>query len=166
MSEKVLGIVKVARPYWGWNIFEWSSFIHEQLVFTSDRVLVIRKWSEYMGGGVGATDVIDGLTGVAFDAIKTSESKRRMLERERHVRTLEELLRADKHNFAIPNSEIRKIELKSRFRFHITTNKEKHKWYASPHPYSTTEKGKEIKYPADYENMLRPTFGDKLSVKK
>jgi hypothetical protein len=165
LSEKVLGAIKVNRPYWGWNIFEWSSIINEELVFTSDRVLVIRKWSEYVGGSVGATDVVTALMGAVSDAIETSESKRRMWEREKQIRTLKELLKADKNNYAIPNTAIQKIEIKSRKRFHITTTNEKHKWYLTPKKTEWTKSSihEDVR---NLENILRPIFGDKLSVKK
>jgi len=67
------------------------------LVITSDRILVIRKWVKYP----------------SFR--KNVESKRQMLEREKQVKTLEELLRASNHICTIRNSEITKVELKKRF---------------------------------------------------
>lgn len=160
MKDEILGMIEVWRPYWGWNPFEWSSLIHEQLIFTSDRMLVIRKWSESRGGSAGITDPVAALIGGISDAIDTRESKRKWSEREKQAKTLEDLLRTSKHNFAVPNPEIRQLELKRGFRFHITTKRKKLKWYA------LVEREKKISYPGDYEKILRPIFGDKLYVKK
>ena len=71
-------------------------------------------------------------------------------------------------SFAIPNSEITKVELKKRPSAHlmidlnIITDKKKCKWlFHSP----DIEKKKDVEFES-YENMFRSVFGDKLSVKK
>jgi len=77
----------------------------------------------------------------------------------------------------IPNSEITKVELKKSWlsgaKIHITTTKKKYKWHIKPTTAHTRAEGlltkskllmkAKLEY---YENMLRPIFGDKLSVKK
>jgi len=149
MSEKVLGIIRVNRP-------AFARTITETLFFTPDRVIVART-----SGGFGG--MLFGVIGAGIEAAITAR-KGKKKEKEYLELSLESVLKADKNNFAIPNSEVTKIELKSRRRFHITTSKKKHEWYAGP--ILPEEKGKKVRYPEDYEDILRPVFGDKLSVKK
>ena len=165
MSEDILGIIKVDRPR------KWSgSSIHEVLIITSHRVLAIRKWVEHKGSAIGVSDIFDGLILSVLDAIKTAQSKKKMAEREKQAKTLEELLKTHRDNFAIANSEIIEVELKGRSAHKwwgkrgiitIKTKKKKYTWsYGSLIPDK-----KDVKL-EDCENMLRPVFEDKLSVKK
>ncbi len=76
--------------------------------------------------------------------------------------------RAHACNFAIPNSEVAKVELKSRMRLNIKTSKKEHKWYGGglSRGLVLPEREGKLQYPEDYENILRPIFGDRLIVKK
>ena len=170
MSEKALAIIGVNRP-------AFMRTIMETLVFTPDRVIVARTGKDLMVGGV-----IGGAVGAGVEAvIKARKKKTKEQEWKERVKIffelpLEDILKADKHNFAIPNSEITKVERKSRLRFHITTSKKKYKWYSGvvisdpkmvasgDIPWETDWKDPRLF--EDYENVLRPIFGDKLSVKK
>lgn len=157
MSEKVLGVLQVVKP-------DWGGLIHEEIVVTSDRMLVIRKWKEHMGSGVGATNIFDALILGAIDAYETSESKRKMRKRGKQANTLEELLKADKNNVAIPNSIITEVRLKKRRglpSLNVVINKKKYGWTLEG--LNNQKKGVKIE---DYETILRPVFGDKLFVKE
>ena len=71
----------------------------------------------------------------------------------------------------IPNSEITKVELKKSWlsgaKIQITTTKEKYKWHIKPTTAQARTQGRFPKAKLEhYENILRPVFGDKLSVKK
>ena len=84
------------------------------------------------------------------------------------------ILKADEK--VVPNSEIRKVELKlyppylltlweliffPRIRLSIVTREREYKWLViGPFPEKNDVKLE------DYENMLRPIFGDRLTVKK
>jgi hypothetical protein len=115
---------------------------------------------EYQQGGL-----------LAWTIDKSAESKVKMLERERQAKTLDELFDADERNFAIPYSEITKVELEKKWngtKLDIITNKKKHKWNVhgiipEKSPNFPLHRSWKLE---DYENMLRPVFGDKLSVKK
>jgi hypothetical protein len=86
---------------------------------------------------------------------------------------LETFMKTDKNRFSLAKSEIIRIELSklkstSRdfplVRLAILTNKEEIEWDAE----GLTIPRKRIGFSSfeDYENTLRPVFGDKLSVKK
>ncbi|UCB60990.1 MAG: hypothetical protein JSW72_02745 [Candidatus Bathyarchaeota archaeon] len=166
MDEKVLCELQVAKSSWG-------KIIHEKLIVTPNRTFVIRGWEHHMQAGAyaGSTDIVSAIFALAegaIDAHSTAQSKKNMREREKHADTPEKLLKTDKNNFALLNSEIKQIELKKFLRvtrIHITTQRKKYKW--NLHTY--TPKGIKTSIAAelnDYENMLRPVFRDKLSVKK
>ena len=104
-----------------------------------------------LGGAVG------GVVGAVLDARKAKKK-----DEEQRELSLEDILKADKNNFAIPNSDITEVELKRYVRgtkIEIETSKKygKTKWYADGAWKDVGEK---------HENMLRPIFGDRLSVKK
>ena len=79
----------------------------------------------------------------------------------------DEILKADEHNFAIPNSEIIKIELKYgwwnvKAELNVATSNKKYQCFLKDIP-SKAEKKRRAEH---CENILRPIFRDKLSVKK
>ena len=168
MSGKVLGILRAKR-----SVFSIPPYVHEFLLFTPEMVVVVRQSTKllpYPTAGVH-TNVI----GMLVEFLKTMR--------------IEEILRSDKHNFAIANSEIKTVELtkwvlprgffemevyprgatgsdvvkleKSHgwIEFSIITSKKKYQWKDLEIP----EK-KHVEF-EDCENMLRPVFGDKLSVR-
>lgn len=142
LSEEVLGIMRVFRS-------GWSGTIHEELFLTTDRVIVARS---------GKGGELFGAIGAAvqwFRGRKKGEKLEKLI--------LEDVLKADKNNFAIPNSEIREVKLKKFGRgakIHILTNKKKHEWYAGGIP------DKEKVKLEDYESILQRAFPEKLSVSK
>jgi len=150
MSEKVFGIIKVNRGN-----------TRETLFLTPDRVIVARTSGGFGGmfGGIGAV---------------ISEYKGKKKEKEYLELSPESVLTADKKNFAIPKSEITKVELKKR-RFgkelNIATSKKKYEWsdkIYEEHKWNVAgliPEKKDAKL-EDYEDILRPIFGEKLSVKK
>ena len=149
MSEKVLGIIRVFRP-------AFARQIYEDLFLTPDRVIVART-----SGGIGG--MLFGAVGGAIEGV-ISAYREKKKEKGYLELPLEDVLKADKNNFAIPKSEITKVELKKFGRgakINIITSKKKHKWYAAG--LIPEKKGVKLE---DYENILRPVFGDKLSVKK
>ncbi|MDH5449023.1 MAG: hypothetical protein OEY24_03430 [Candidatus Bathyarchaeota archaeon] len=164
MSEKVLCVLQVAKP-------AWSRIIHEKLIITPNRTFVVRGWEEHKHAGTyaGSTDIVSLIFGLAegvSDAHKTAKSKKKMRERERYVNTPEKLLKADKSNFAISNSDINEVRLKKNvFRTisinFFTKDKKKFGWYLK----GLNDKTKDVKL-EECENILRLIFGDKLSVKK
>lgn len=164
MSEKVLGILRAKR----W-VFSIRPYVSEFLLFTLDRLIVVRQSAKLPYYTLGATHT--DATGILAELLKTVK--------------VEEILKSDKHNFAIPNSEITKIELtkscgeadavyprgytgsnidKLRWslkwiNLDVITSRKKYKWNDLDIP---EKKDVELE---DYENMLRPVFDDKLSVK-
>ena len=135
--------------------------IPEVLFLMPDRLIVARASSEEFGGTM-------------FDAISAELP-------------LEDILKTDKHNYAIPNSEIIKVKLKKQWlvgavELRIEASKKKQKWIGwgavAPIKGMKFEDFKDILPPRkmiakkkkgkleDYEDILRPVFGDKLSVKK
>lgn len=147
MNEKVSRTISVFRP-------AFMRQISEILFFTSARTIVARAGS----GGIG---MMFGAVGATAEAVITAR-KVKKIEKEHHKFSVEDILKADKNNYGIPNSEIEKVELKKFGRgakLHIKTRKKygKTKWYARGAWKDVGEK---------YENMLRPIFGDRLSVKK
>ena len=85
----------------------------------------------------GSGGVMFGAIGAIYDSITTTKKADKILEL-----PLEDVLKA---------------------------HKDKHKWYGgglSRGLILPETKEKKVRYPEDYENMLRPIFGDRLSVKK
>lgn len=143
MSEEVLGVIGVMRP-------AFARTIYETLFFTPDRVIVART-----SGGLGA---VFGGIGAGIDAYRGGKKAEELGKL-----SMESVLTADKHNYAVSNSEITKVELRKKWtgiKINIETKDETGKWTCIGIP----EK-KKVKI-EDYENILRPVFGDKLSVKK
>ena len=87
-----------------------------------------------------------------------------MHERERQAKTLEQLA-SIVDNLVIPNSKITKAELRKGLlggkSIKIITNHSELKYAL----VGLNNRKKGVKF-EDYESVLRPVFGDKLSVKK
>jgi hypothetical protein len=168
MSGKVLGILRAKR-----SVFSIPPYVHEFLLFTPERVVVVRQSAKlfpYPTAGAYAN-----VSDMLVELLKTMK--------------IEDVLRSDKHNFAISISEITKVELtkwviprgffemevyprgatgsdvdkleKSHgwIELSIITSKKKYQWKDLEIP-----KKKPVEF-EDYRNMLRPIFGDKLSVR-
>ena len=168
MSGKVLGILRAKR-----SVFSIPPYVHEFLLFTPERVIVVRQSTKLfpyltVGAHADASDMF-------VEFLKTMK--------------VEDVLRSDKRNFAIPHSEITKVELtkwvvprgffemevyprgatgsdvvkleKSHgwIELSIITSKKKYQWKDLEIP----EK-KHVEF-EDCQNMPRPVFGDKLSVR-
>jgi len=168
VSGKVSGILRAKR-----SVFSIPPTVHEFLLFTPERVVVARKSTglyPYPTAGVHAN-----VSDLLVEFLKTMK--------------VEDVLRSDKRNFAIPLSEIKKVELtkwviprgffemevyprgatgsdvdkleKSHgwVELSIITSEKKYQWKDLEIPEKKpTEFG-------DCQNMLRPIFGDKLSVR-
>jgi len=143
MSEEVLGIIQVLKT--GFRSANQILFV------TPDRVIVARK--------SGASGGLFGVIGIAIQASKGKKREKEYLEL-----SPEDVLKADKKNFALPNSEIREVELKcgggNLVELKIITSEKKHKWLVLPFEVKKEQRTE------DCENILRPVFGDRLSVKK
>lgn len=144
MSKKVLGIFKARR-----FVFSIPPYVSELLLFSQDRVVVIRRVSK-----------------PSFLAASPHTEKSAILAEFLKTMDVGNILRSDKHNFAIPNSEITKVELKKSYidmdtwlDFSILTSKQRYKWNALNLPQ---KKDAELR---DYEGILRPIFGDRLAVR-
>lgn len=159
MSEEVLGIIKVVR------LGMLPSVIIENLIFTSDRVIVARLSTQsYTAWSPTDLGLLFGSVQAIGNIIQAAQAEKREKE---HVKTyLESILKEDKRNYAIPNSEIEKVELKKSwgsYKLHITTRKKKHEWSIYLKDLKNQAKAVILE---DCENVLRSAFGDKLSVKK
>ncbi len=150
MSEKVLYTINLNRP-------AFARMVRETLFVTPDRLIVAKT----SGKGFG---VMFGAGGALYDQLVTEKKAKEKGEKLAEI-SPEDILKSDENNYAIPNADIQKIEVKSRARFHITTTKKKHKWYllAKKMEWTKTSIHEDIE---NLENILRPIFGDKLSVKK
>jgi hypothetical protein len=141
--EEILGIVKVVRTG-----FSFPS-INEELFITTDRVIVAR---------IGKGGELFGAIGSAVQWFRT-RGKGEKLEK----LPLDDILKADKNNFAIPRAEIRKVELKKFGRgakVNIQASKKEYKWYAGGIP------DKESAELEDYETVLKSAFPENLRVSK
>jgi hypothetical protein len=126
---------------------------HEDLFLTKDKVIIAR-----LGGG--RQYIIGGIVmGILID------------EKDKEVRKIsaEDILKADKNNYAIPYSEITKVELKKNHgivSFQIQTKEKKRNWYAlGIHEKDGAEDKDVIKLQLfDFEKRLRPILGGKLSI--
>jgi len=140
VSERVLGIISVFRRFFG------RGTVLEELYLTADMVIVAR-----IGGG----SLLIWPLATWFRVGKKEEKLAEL--------SVEELLKADKNNFAIYNSEIRKVELKKHgleVEINIITNEKKYEWHVRGSP---RKKNAKIE---DYEKILELVFPDKLSVSK
>ncbi len=177
-GEKLLGCIRAE-----------GSRGREVLAFTPNRVFVARLPTGAIFGGGYSEDAI----GIAFAVIDLLSVLSNGGKTEGSVATnLEEFLKADKTKIVISNSEIREVELRSWRKastLSIMTSKRKYErvdetnvgyeWNPSKKKYERKDKiyigyqwnvaglipeKKDVKL-EDYENILRPVFGDKLSVK-
>ncbi|MCW4052686.1 MAG: hypothetical protein NWE78_05725 [Candidatus Bathyarchaeota archaeon] len=153
MSEEASGLIRVLRSGFMRNI-------NETLFITPDRVIVARTSAGkggFLFGGLGA-----GIE-TAYTMSKAEKKTKELLEI-----SPDSILTADKNNYAIPSSEITRIDLWKKLggiRIRIeTSDKRTPKWVGmGTHPKTSPKKGFKI---GDYENILRPVFGEKLFVKK
>lgn len=179
MSEKVSGIIiSIKRRKWG------GETVNDGLLITPDRVIVARLPEVTLsGGGHSGSIVLDIIESVRRERAheRTKREFEEAVERLKFSK-VEDILQDNNHNFAIPNSEITKVELKKLYlpftkklrgaQIVIVTNKEKFKWGVSSPTLicaSVSTKIDEEEVPRlveDCENILRRVFGDKLSVKK
>ena len=151
-GEKLLGCIRATGPRG-----------REVLVFTPNSLFVARLSTRGIFGVNRGEDAI-GIAMLFIDMLWDSHTRRK--SEERLMANLEELLKADKSKFVIPTSEIREVELKKRPSVHLLCDLKiitygKHEWCVE----GLIPEKKDVKL-EDYENMLRPVFGDKLSVKK
>jgi len=157
VSEEVLGVVRAYRP-------ALARIIHETLYFTPDRTIVARL-SGGKGGVIGG--LLGGAVGGAIGGVLQQREAKKKEEQYSKV-SLESILKADKNNYAIPNSEITEVELKKSgkgTKLNIKTS-QKHgksmygetKWHVFEGAWKDVGQR--------YENMLRPIFKDRLIVKK
>jgi hypothetical protein len=145
IMNEVLGIIGVRRTG-GWTV----SQIFEALCLMDDKVIVTRTAK---GGAFGWG------VGDAIAAWYKADSQEQKLESV----TAEQLLKANENNYDIPYSKIKKVELK-KFGLgafiNIITDEKKYRWAARGIPG--------FKHPRieDFEKILRPVFGDRLTVSK
>jgi len=140
MAEEILGVIENALT---WN-YKYNIFL------TPNRIVVakIRGPSDdlsYLFGGVVA--------GIVADKLLKPEEKRR--EKLKHL-SAEEILKADKSNFAIPYSEIVRVEMKhfgTRRIMKILTNTKEHKFNLFPRDRFD-----------EHVNLVHSIIPDKLSV--
>lgn len=168
MREKLLGIIKAKR-----SVFSIPPHVREFLLFTPERVVVARQTPRlfpYLTAGT-RTEVAS----TTAELLKTRE--------------VETILQTSKHNFALQHSQISKAVLtkwvspRGFFEMEvyprgstasdvvnlekswgwtelgIITSEKKYKWSDLEIPEKESAEFK------DYENMLRPVFGDKLSAR-
>ena len=163
-----MGILRAKR-----SVFSIPPYVHEFLLFTPERVVVVRQSTKlfpYRTAGAHAN-----VSDMFVEFLKTID--------------VEDVLRSDKRNFATLHSEITKVELtkwvlprgffemevyprgatgsdvvkleKSHgwIELSIITSEKKYTWKDVEIP-----KKKSVEF-EDCQNMLRPVFGDKLSVR-
>jgi hypothetical protein len=150
MSEEVLFAMKVYRAAFGWGQ------IFENVYFTIDRTVVARTSSKKVG-------LLFGLIGAGIDGALQQREDKKKGELYRKS-SLDDIIKDNWNNYAIPNSEITAVELKKYFRnikFNIKTSKKysykETKWFTG----DTWQEAGEV-----YEHMLRPIFKDRLIVEK
>ena len=88
------------------------------------------------GGGRQSLELkIKSLIKQGFYQLSREEAIRKLAEKEeliaKPIRSLDDVLKADEHNYAIHNFEIEEVEFKKSwgtYNLHITTSKKKHKW--------------------------------------
>ncbi len=153
MSEDVLGVIKVLRP-------ALMRQILETVYFTPDRTVVART-----SGGKGG--ILFGAVGGVIEGFLMYEEAKKKGEQYSKL-SLDDVLKADKNNYAILNSEITEVELKKFGRgtkLNIKTSvKHGSSMYGETNWYVAEGGWKEVG--EKMENMLRPIFKDRLIVKK
>jgi hypothetical protein len=148
LSEEVVGVVPVIRS-------AFMRIITETLYFTAERTVVAKT-----SGGKSSM-----LLGAVGGVLQYQEAKKK--GEQYSQLSLEDILKADKSNYAIPTSEVTEVELKkygkvAKINFKTTTQHGKTlygetKWQTLEPWKDTGEK---------LENMLRSIFKDRLIVKK
>ena len=163
MSEKVLGYVGIG----------------EILFLTSDRVIVGKAQEAAVEEKMKKTMKkkkkrfsFGSLFGAAGGAVEGAVDVYKAKKKQEEVgdpyapylkMSPEDLLKAGKDNYAIPNSKITKVELKilsDTQELNIITDEKEYRWrgwVVWVDPRKTLE---------DYEDLLRLAFPDKLSIKK
>jgi hypothetical protein len=146
MSERVLGIRSVLR-------FVWFGFrtIFEELCFTPDKVIVARTGTVYGRGGVLA-------------AYQATEKAKEFTES-----SAEEILKTDMNNFVIPNSEIKKVELRKFVRgsrINVITNYKKYGWFARGIPLKKVRQSKLMEGYCDQFSQIDYLFQNKYCAHK
>ena len=164
MDEEFLGVIPVFRG--------GLTSVYELLYFTPDGMIVARTRSSQgvpTGALFGAVGI---LTEVAIRGIIESKKKKEPQEL-----SVEQILKAHKRNYMIPNSDITRVELKIRgilrniVGIKVVTSKKygKTDWQVLGTWKIDVGKDK-VKWKdaciEKCENMLRPIFGDRLSVVK
>ena len=121
MSEKVLGVLNA------WRTGGWRGGMHHRvLIFTENRLIVAETgdkkgtFARLMGGAFGG--VVGGVGGLMYDAKRAKEAGEKLVEL-----SVEDILKANKKNFAIDNSEVVRVELK-KARLRIETSVKKQDW--------------------------------------
>lgn len=100
----------------------------QTLIFTEHRIIVAKR-----GGGLAGTlgifgGAITAVAGAAYDSHRASKKGEELGKL-----SVESILKADKKNFAIDNSELVKIELK-KYAMKVETQKKKYKFIAEGIP--------------------------------
>lgn len=153
MSEKVLGAINV----WGSGLFGMK---HQTLFFTEKRIVVAKR-----GGGLAGTlgifgGAVTAVAGAAYDSHRAGKKGEELVEL-----SVESILKADKKNFAIDNSELVKVELK-KLAMKVETKKKKYKFIAEGIPGMKPKsrwKGIPVE---EYVNVLKQCISpEKLVIK-
>ena len=144
-EEEVLNVINVNRPnYWG-RIFE-------TLYFTADRTIVARTSSQKVG-------MLFGVVGAGIDtALQQHEDERKRAQYRKS--SLDDIVKANKNNYVIPNSDVTAVELSKYYRntklvIRTAKNYGKTEWYLG-------EQWKDVG--ETNAKLLRPIFKDKLIV--
>ena len=154
-GERILGVQSLQLPRFG------GGGSDEMMFVTTDRLIIARirntkkQWHLFFG-----------MAGSLHDSLVTEKKRKakdEKLSKKMVNQNPEDILKADKNNYAISNVDIQKIEIRKGL-FQIKTIKKKHKWIIIP-----TERGwTKTSYKQDVrklEIILRPILGEKLSVK-
>lgn len=109
---------------------------------------------------------VGGVIGIALDVLEAKKKKNRERHEAKEYRelSLEEVLKANKNNYAIPNSDITEVVLKKLWRGAQIEIKTSKKYGKTLWGVDVVGSWKDVG--EKYENMLRPIFGDRLVVKK
>ncbi len=145
MSEHILGIISAMKR----DGFTKQTF--EELCFTTQRVIVVRT---------GKASIWWGSLG-AIQQWHQAKQKAKELANLSPSLQPDELLKADLDNFAIPNPEIKKIQLKKFGRgatIKIDTGLAEYKWFVRGIP------GKEQTTIEDCKRILQTALPEKLET--
>jgi len=167
MSEKVLGIIPVYRS-------TWTTVQNVVLYFTLDKTIVTHPLasarthsSEAALFGVAGI-LIDAAARAAVRAIRNKKEERK-IEKPLEI-SVEEILKVNKNNYMIPNSDVTRVELKIATRHlrkgfaHVSLNFKTNKKYGKTEWHVQKNDKDGISRAREIENLLRSIFGDRLSV--